>query len=134
LKWIKQNKPAVKISLLDLNEGVLKKEFAELCHEYISLNGLEKTNTSYVSKGLKRLTKKKNKITKEELIEQLNLKPFDLIYANTIKAIPYGVLIKAKNTNTKLLAHIHELPTVIKLLLPDFNKYLQEIDHFIAVS
>ncbi|MFC5195462.1 glycosyltransferase family 4 protein [Bizionia hallyeonensis] len=134
LTWLKQHESTIDTVVLDLQEGVLKDDFQAVCNDYINLTGLKPKTNSYISKGLQRLSTKPKKQTKMELVRQLNLKAFDVIYANTIKAIPYGVLLKAQHGHTKLIAHVHELPTVIQLLLPDFKAYVNDIDRFIAVS
>ena len=61
-------------------------------------------------------------------------KTHNLIYANTIVTLPLAIRIKAKSKNCRLIAHIHELKTNTRILLPEFSTYLDKVDQFIAVS
>jgi glycosyltransferase involved in cell wall biosynthesis len=60
---------------------------------------------------------------------------YNIIYANTILSVKMGCMIKDKSEGkTKLIAHIHELKTNTKILVPDIYEYYQKVDKFIAVS
>lgn len=133
MQWIKANKPNISMDLLALKEGALSDEFKAICKNYYSLESIRKVdNVSYFNKIINGLTK--NSSTKKEnlLYDQLAKNKYDLIYVNTIASVKAGQLIK-KNSKTPLLAHIHELKTVIELSKIS-NESILSIDHIVAVS
>ncbi|WP_308992662.1 glycosyltransferase [Mariniflexile litorale] len=136
IKWLNTHSKNVDCDLLFVHGGVLESDFKKECNEVF-----------YVKKGHKPLKfseliwikiKKKlglrAKNTTDELFTVLANNHYDLIYANTIISVPFGVQIKNRIPNVKLLLHIHELNTQIKILLPNFNQYKGNIDCFIAAS
>ncbi len=109
----------------------MKKEFEEVVDEIIFWNKHDNAKASF----LKRFSKTKSKRElQNNTLEYLAQKEFDLIYANTIVSIPVAQQLKLISSKSKVIAHIHELNTVIKLLQPNFSELASQVDRFIAAS
>ena len=135
LRWLKKNKPQVQIDVLALRCGNMEEEFLENCSNYYNYLLETKTNSlSIIERILKKLHLYKQKNKKEVFISSIASKGYDVIYANTIVSIPMAVALKKVSLNSKVLAHVHELNTVINQLLPNFNQYVESVDGFITAS
>lgn len=131
LKWLSNNKKDIRINLLALETGGMEKEFEEVVDEIIFWNKKDSAKPSF----LKRFTKPKSKRElQKDTLEYLAQKEFDLIYANTIVSIPVALRLRSINPKPKLVAHVHELDTVLKLLQPNFSELAGQVDGFIAAS
>lgn len=138
LKWLKKNYSEVNFSVVTLKGGSLADEFKTITDNFYEIEKYEKKAI-----GLKEKIKEKiySKFChqdinrkKNTLLRKLANGEFDFIYANTVVSIPLACEIKEMNKKNKIVAHIHELNTVIKILLPDLSRYIPKIDGFIAVS
>lgn len=127
LKWLLEKEDCI-IDVLDLAPGEFSDDFKAVCKRYYELPRKYKK-----PKGLFKYIPKPQQV-EGQLGTLLKHNNYDLIYANTVKAIPYGVLVKQQLSVPKLLVHVHELSLAIKLLLPDLLKYVEEIDRVVAVS
>lgn len=138
LNWIKEQNKEVTLSVLDLHPGILSDDFKKVAENYYSFSYLEEKELSFAMDVKKRLLKKLygRSILKanEELINKLGSANYDLIYANTIASIPLAYKMKRLNPGLKLIAHIHEMETLTRLILPNLCDYTTEIDFYIAVS
>lgn len=128
LQWLKNNTD-YEFDVLDLNPGVLQDDFKAVCQKYYSIDNSKNTN-----KPLGQVIKRLYKLYNYNVLRTIINESYNIVYANTVKTIPIGVHIKQKSKQCKLLVHVHELEVAIKLLLPDITKYLNEIDHTLAVS
>lgn len=124
MKWLRENHPEIELGLIALRKGDLLGEFKEVTNRFYEVSG----NTFY-GRIKRKFNNAKSKFP-HGFIRKLKKENFDLVYANTVSAIPLGVAING----ARLIAHIHELPTTIKLLQPDFPDYVDRVDSFIAVS
>lgn len=135
MKWLERNHKEIEVSVLAIQEGILKEEFKGVCSRFYSLQEINNPpKLTFFQKVFKKLELHKPKVNKSLWSETFKKEHFDIIYSNTILAIPYGDKIKRQQNQANHLAHIHELNAIIKLLLPDFNKYATGIDHMIAAS
>jgi len=135
LQWLQRERPEIEISVLALKDGGLEDDLKKVSHYYYTLSNYKQSQPkSIVYKVLKKIgftTPITNKVT---LINELVSKKFDIIYSNTILAIPIGHEIVIRSKQTKHFVHVHELNSIIKLLLPNLKKYVTHITHFIAAS
>ena len=124
MKWLKNNHPEIKTSVVALKKGELLEDFKRVAARFYDMPG-----DTFYSRVKRKFISGKQKFS-TSLVKELKKENFDLIYANTVSSIPLGVAING----ARLFAHIHELPTTIKLLQPNFQKYADQVDTFIAVS
>lgn len=139
IKWLKEHHSQIKINLLALKGGELDGEFMEQVDCFYRLSDYKKEELTFIKDAKKRTLKKiglykERPHPKEVLLKKLAFENFDLIYANTVVSIPIAVKLKTINTNLKVVAHIHELDMVIKLLLPNLERYADKIDGFVSAS
>ncbi|MGM5470801.1 glycosyltransferase family 4 protein [Flavobacteriaceae bacterium LMO-SS05] len=136
LTWLKEHNNNVTSDILLLKGGELSKDFKSVA------NNLYNLELPPEHKRFKEILKKKvfKKIgypvkSKEELIINSIVKQdYDVIYGNTVISIPIATLLKSKLLNTRLIIHVHELKLVINQVLPNFNKFMKDVDFFIAAS
>lgn len=128
LRWIKTNRINWHLSVLSLNKGTLSEDFRELADEYFEFSRGRRKSRFLNILG-KDGTNENGKI-----IRKLCQTGFDIIYANSVVSIPMACKINSYGMKTKIVAHVHEMETVIKLVLPNFKDYLEQIDKYIAAS
>lgn len=135
LKWFKREKKQFQHDIVFLGGGDLKQDFKSVTYNSYDLTDLHKKSfiqrvVSFVSK---KITKKN--IRKEAFIKKIASQKYDVIYANSIASVQFAIELKKMAVNEpKIIAHIHELNTVIKEYLPNFDEYIPYIDQFISVS
>lgn len=139
LQWLKENKPSVNFTILDIHGGNLSEEFKSLACSYYCLENLKLDEITFYqdfkNRILKRIGKYKSPVhPRDLLIKKLADENFDVIYANSALSLPVANSIKNLSKNSKLVLHVHELNTIIQQLLPDFLDLVNEVDKFIAVS
>lgn len=128
LRWIKTNRKNWHLSILSLNKGALSKDFRDLSNEYFEFSAGKRQG--FVSKVLLKTTNENERITRI-----LSKKGFEIIYSNSVVSIPIACKINSfSNEKSKIIAHVHEMETVIKFVLPNLDQYLNQIDQFIAAS
>lgn len=136
LKWVKERKTNIIADVLLLKGGPLEENFKKKSNNlfiYSSQKRHQNISKLFYQKIFKKNKIQQNSISPED-IPRLGENQYDLIYANTIVSISIASTIKEMSQKTKLLVHVHELNSVIKKRLPDFNQYLSSIDKIIAVS
>ncbi|MGI0107860.1 glycosyltransferase [Salinimicrobium sp. WS361] len=139
LQWLKVNKPEIRISLLNLQDGPLNENFKNNSDEYFELSNYKMQGKSLLEIVIHRIFKKTGFVQKSAnkqdiLFKELSLKNFDLIYANTVVSLPIACKIKEFNKDMNLILHQHELELAVKSLVPDFEKLVLNVDHFISAS
>jgi len=141
MQWLKEREPSWEIHVTNLNGGELLNEFENSANTAFQSFGLEE-------KYLKRYdfipSRINDKIFHQQTFRRKYMDDhyteiasgnYDIIYANTILAIPFATEIKKRvSSKTKLIAHIHELECIIQVCLPDLINYVPHIDRFIAAS
>lgn len=131
LKWLKNEKKQFQIDIVFLGGGDLKEDFKKITDTSYDLTDLHKK--SFIQRGLDALSKKN--FQKEAFMKKIVHQNYDVIYANSIASVAFAVdLKKSAKNNPKIIAHIHELNTIIKEYLPYFNDYIPHINQFISVS
>ncbi len=130
IKWLKKYHKELDITVVALGGGGLKNDFINCSDNFLSL-----PNKTFLQK----ITKKFQRgITKNEFsrkfLSQLTKGKYDVIYANTVLAIPLGAALKKTDKQMSFIAHVHEMQTVIKLLQPNFKNYLAHIDLYLSPS
>ena len=131
IKWMKKKHPQADIGFVALNRGDLIKEFLEVVDYHIELpvhSVLQKLRNKLRLGDIK-----SKKDFSSKFYKKLSKYNFDVIYANSVQSISVGIAIKEK-LGVKLIAHIHELPTVINILQPDFIEKKDDIDLFLSPS
>lgn len=136
IKWLRNRRDIWQLDILLLGRGKIEKEFNEVSFQLFDFTNAqrplrlpemlaEKTLGKIGIIGLNR---------EERLYKQMRENNYDLIYANSIVSLPIGVRLKKMIPRAKLLVHVHELNTIIKMSVPNLNELKQEVDKFIAVS
>lgn len=135
LKWLREHKPEVVIDVIALEGGTLEPDFKNNCHTFYNYVELLKPKPlSYWQRLLLKLKLFKKPDPKEILLQKLVKNNYKIIYANTVITIPLASTLINRSSDSKLVAHIHELNVIIKQLLPNFKDYLPVIHQFIAPS
>lgn len=139
LRWIKQNKFNVKVTVLALHGGELSKNFEEISDVYLELDTVLQPIPTFFQDGKRRLLKKigrspRNVSPQEKYLEEVAIQGFDAIYANTVVSLPVATQIKEAACSAKLFLHVHELKQIIETRIPEISKYLEKVDSYIAVS
>lgn len=134
LQWLRNNKTDLHITVLDVKQGPLHEAFRNAADEYHTFSRAVPTNSTLLTKVQRTLFKTEHKDHRQQIRELLAQQHYDVIYANTVKALPEAVAIAKKVTDARIIAHIHELRTAINLLLPSFKQYDAHIHTYIAVS
>ena len=68
------------------------------------------------------------------LFKVLKENNYNLIYANSVPSLSIASTLKKQSKSSKLLLHLHELETVLRMHLDKKVNALSEVDRFIAVS
>lgn len=139
LQWLKENKPGLNFTILDIHGGDLSEEFKEIANNYHCLEKLRLSESFFYKelqvRILKRMGKYKTPIhPRDLLIQELANKDFDVIYANSVLSLPVANKLKDLSKSSKLILHVHELNTIIQQLFPNFSNIINGVDKFIAVS
>jgi len=131
IQWMNEHYPSIKTDVLMLKQGVIENDFKKINGRLISL---EPKNffTRKINGFLYRIFKKS--IIEWITMHLIKYKKYNIIYANTIVSIPKAIELKNKNSNYKVIAHIHELELTIKHFLPNIDKYIKDIDFYICAS
>ncbi|MEM9679573.1 MAG: glycosyltransferase [Bacteroidota bacterium] len=133
LQWLKSNKKDTETTLLSLRRGDLHDAFKLVVDEIHELSDVNE-KLPFTTRALNKAFNRQPTSKKEGLIEHIASKPYDVIYSNTILAMPYGNTIKAKQSKAEHIVHVHELNAIIKMLSPNFGSEINSVDHFIAAS
>lgn len=134
LEWLQKNKPDIHLSVLDLKQGPLHGAFKDVADQYYTFSRETGQVIGVLTKVQRTLFKSEQRDHRQPIRDKLTQQPFDIIYANTVRAIPEAVTIAKKVPGARVVAHIHELQTAIKLLLPSFKQYDTNIHTYMAVS
>ena len=139
LQWLKKHHPEIHLSVLSLFDGGLSEEFEKVSDEYFELSMIKNPRQNLLTRLKKRCYKKlrfnySSQDLRKDFIDRLSGEDFDLIYANTVVAIPVAHKIRQFNTKAKLVLHVHELESEIKRTIGNFDQYSGDIDFIIAAS
>lgn len=136
LQWMQQNHPEVERHVVCLQAGgKLKEAFEQVAHAYHIFPTNKYQKKTFLEKVMAKLgwhTPKKS--TVEVWQDLLVANQYDIIYANTIVTLPFANQMKERLPKAKLVCHVHEMKTVMKLLLPNISEYQNSVDQWIAVS
>lgn len=127
LKWLKTHHCEIETTVLSLKKGVLHEDFKKEADTYYELSDFKNIKEKF--KLICRATNREQK-----LMDNLVRQNFNLVYSNTVVAIPYGDKIKAFSKDAKHIVHVHELNSAITQSLPNFESYISNIDYIIAAS
>lgn len=133
LKWMQLNQPETQADLLVLRGGNLERDFKKAACNYFDYE--IKTKPRILNRKERILLKLgwfKKPNLKGNLFLELSLQNYDVVYANTIASVAFAHDLVSKMKNARLIVHLHELNGIIKMMLPDFNKYTKIIDQFIC--
>jgi len=133
IKWLQTNSDYC-IDLLSLKGGELSDEFSEIVNEYYVLPKPRKTKPTIYHRVQRKIGLKGTEDNQAKFLKNISENHYDLIYSNTVISIPFGNQIKQYNSQSKHIAHIHELQVIIQQILPDFKLHSEHVDHFIAAS
>lgn len=135
IKWINHHTKNSVVDVLLLEDGELKNNFEKVCSNLflIKPKAPEKFMEILGNRIKKRLHIAADSL-EEKLLRKLEENDYEIIYANSVASLPIGVRIKKRFPNLKLIAHIHELNTIIKISVPEIGNLIGYVDHFIAAS
>lgn len=136
LKWLNKNIKNIQFDVLLIKGGAIACEFEKECANTFIFSEIHKPLKFSEIIAKKILVKLGIKQKEKELLffENLASNNYDLIYANSIVSLPVAVKIKRNCQSSKLLVHVHELNTIIKMYSPDLSNYKKYVDKYIAVS
>jgi len=135
IKWLLIHHPEIRLDVVALRGGDLEPEFQKYCTLYINYRSATKNKPLPLFKRILKKLKVYSPIPKAvQINRQFIQNDYTLIYANSVVSVPFAVRLKQQGARGKLLAHIHELNTVIKQNVPDFEDCIPHIDALIAVS
>ncbi|MCX7549361.1 glycosyltransferase family 4 protein [Xanthomarina sp. F2636L] len=135
LRWIQVHQPQVKADVIAIRGGNMEGDFKNVCHNFYNYQECIKTQPLTITQRiLKKLKLFKLKDKKAVFINLMAANNYEVIYTNTVLSVPLGVEISKNSSNSKLIAHIHELQVIIKTLLPNLSNYLPNIDILIVPS
>lgn len=135
LEWLKSNGKQFQSDIVFLGGGDLKNDFIAAADNSFDLTELYKKSFNQKITSLLSKTIAKKDIRKEAFLKKVAEQHYDVIYANSIASVPFAVELKKRATNSpKIIAHIHELNTIIREYLPNFDQYVPYIEQFISVS
>lgn len=133
LRWIRLHQSKVEVHLVLLKGGDLRDEFA--FESYALYEPYLPIRTTFLMRIWNKLLKKttpKNHL--ETVLKKLAKSTFDVIYANTVVSLDYAIKIKADQSHTKLMCHVHELELMIKFMAKNFVSNSEQVQRFIAAS
>ncbi len=135
LEWLKKNKNhEIDVVSLRTVEGLLDRFKAASNHFYDASN-LSKTPNYSLKNRIKHHLFGVNYISEYDVfLNNLVSKQYDLVFANTIIAIPLALAIKNTSKKIQLAVYIHELETVIREFNPEIENELNEFDCIISAS
>lgn len=135
LRWIRINQTKVEVDVLALNGGLLETDFREVCSTFYNFSQIIKpVKLKLWQRVLLKLGFFKKPNLKQNLLTHLSQNNYDVVYANTVVCLPLAQELLFKNNRIKVIAHIHELNGMIKMMMPNFNNYISAIDQFIVPS
>lgn len=135
LRWIKHNKPETTVDVLALNGGDLIENFKEVSHCFYDYKQLiQPKKSNLIKRAFVKLGILKKDNLKERLLRLLKENNHNLIYANSIPTLGIASILKKQSKSSKLLLHLHELETVLRIHLDKKDNALVDVDKFIAVS
>lgn len=138
LRWLKRNRRDIEISLLAIEGGPYEEDFKGTVDFFYQLPKKLPGELAFKEVLKKKVRQKvgfsKGKTEYQSFLEDLVKKDFNLIYANTVVAIPVAVEIKNLKPLSKVIAHVHEAKMILKTRVPNLQNYIKEVNSFIAVS
>jgi glycosyltransferase involved in cell wall biosynthesis len=136
LEWLKINFSSFEIHTVALKSvDPINNKFKQQSDFYFDFTNISKKPVySFKSRLLRFLFGKEIISDRDVLVNQLVKNDYDLIYANTVVSLPIAEELKLKNSNSRILLHVHEMATAIQQMLPSFEKKKQHVDYFIAAS
>lgn len=136
IKWLNSNVENIHLDILLVNRGKIEPDFRDQCTQLFDFSNVHRP-PKLVEILRYKTTSRLGMVPKDkevEFIKKVGSNHYDLIYANSIVSIPVAVKIKEVINTAKLIVHVHELKTILKMALPDFDIYKGHIDKYIAVS
>lgn len=136
LRYLKKKINKLNIVTVSLESSLsLEKSFIDCSNSYITLDKLSKKHDYSLINRIKSKLKNKKIDTDYDLaFKFLYSQDFQFIYANTIASLKLAYELKMKNSCVKIILFIHELPTVIEQLCPDFINYIKQVDLIVYIS
>ena len=136
IEWLRSHRKDYEIHVLSLkSENPLTNAFKTVSDVYFDLTKVsDKIDYSFKNRIKRKLTGVAFTSEKDRLLREIGNNQYDLIYANTVVALPIALQLKKQLSSAKLLLHVHEMVTAILQLVPDFERYISDVDFFIAAS
>jgi glycosyltransferase involved in cell wall biosynthesis len=134
-EWIKNNSTHYQFDVLCLkqSEGLLSRFKALSCNFFDFSKFSTKIEYPFLDKVKSRFIKVDFISEQEKFLQTLSCQ-YDMIYGNTVLALPVISKLKFNNARLKTILHVHELSTVIAEFAPQINQSKAYVDHFIAAS
>jgi glycosyltransferase involved in cell wall biosynthesis len=128
IKWLKDN-TSYHLTIFALKSGELHKDFELLADQLIILPVV--SPKTFTERLLSRILPSKTVL--EKFYDQLSKLSIDLIYANSVPTFKSAQEL-SETTGAKLLCHLHEGKTMLKLIDRSWLKKKHLIDEFIVPS
>ncbi len=132
IRWIKENKKDILFHTLLLGEGQLVEEFETVSDRTYTLPRRKKHSRFRFLPHVS-IKKDSKSLVEDQLFNDLEAIGYDLVYANSVASMKMSIELKQK-LDCPLVLHVHELESVIKDRVPDFDILSPRVDLFIAAS
>lgn len=128
LKWLKFNHPELVIDLFAFEGGPLEAEFKEVVDSFFC-NVSKKKTKGVLKKFLEKIYKSPT------IFDVLASNNYNIIYSNTAVSLEIALKVKSRSSESvKVICHVHELDSIVEILVKTFEEQSKHVDHFIAVS
>lgn len=137
LRWYRSTHPTIRTEVLTLAPGELMAEFHEASEGCAHLLPEKAPIRSGWRGRLGRLFQrsKENRSPRELQLQALALSDPDVVHANTVLSLGCALqFLDLMGKPAKLVLHVHELQTIIREYVPNFQQLARRVDHFIAAS
>tara|TARA_R110002096_G_C14612978_1_gene723577 strand:+ start:1181 stop:2272 length:1092 start_codon:yes stop_codon:yes gene_type:complete len=135
LRWLNSSQPQITCDVLTLNGGAIESEFKELSCDFYNYKEITKQKKLKLwQRFFLKIGWFKRTNHEVNLVSELSNNNYQIVYANTILSVQLAHELVSKNKNIRFIAHVHELNTVIKINMPNFDNYTSLIDQFIVPS
>jgi glycosyltransferase involved in cell wall biosynthesis len=134
LRWIHAKHNDCFMTVVSLKKGALSQDFKSVANNLVELEDLTMSTINKTTLQLLKsiLFSRPTRNSDQLLIDSINTKDIDVIYANTVVTLQLAITLTKCHPKSKLIAHIHELYVIIEQLAPAFKNYTKAIDHFIT--
>jgi glycosyltransferase involved in cell wall biosynthesis len=134
MEWLNEHhKEQYDVGILHLKGGELEERFNSVATHIHKVEN--KYSRSLIFRAANKLSRGKLAQGEMKTINKISKLNYNIIYANTVVALPLAVQIKKQSQNkVKLIAHVHEMQASLKYYIPNHKPILKYIDKIIVGS